>query len=662
MQLWSQLSLRRKLEILVVALALPIMAAVVLLVDASDRLTHALEERLKNRNFIAELNNLKIAMLNIETGQRGYALSAGNPRYLDPYNQGLRDAERAKNRLLASGLFADTVRVLADQVDDYINNWAKPEIAQIVPGQGLSRGSQILLLEESRQHFDQLRASFDELELQASEAFERAQIASNRATQVIGALAWGMLGVVLIAIVILRSALDRTVISRLLRLQGATAQIAQGDYHSRVQVRGGDEVSQLGVSFNLMAASLEQTRQALERARERAELLASLTDALQGANTPAEVAQIAISGLNQYLGASYMFVNELSGGMLKFVGWAGQLPKEMEPVLQTGVPLEASPEGKQVIESRKPFYDYQYFSGERQAPGYPPLGLAIKPIASPEGKVFGILSAIRPSDRGDWSEAEREFMRKVAAAVGVAWERSENLAALKAANAELARSNQELEQFAYVASHDLQEPLRMVSSYTQLLARRYRGKLDEKADQYIHFAVDGANRMQHLIQDLLAYSRVGTRGKTPEPTEAAQVVQEVLDSLQVALGESHAEIVVHPLPKVMADPIQLAQVFQNLIGNALKYRHPERPPRIEVGAEPQGNCYRFYIADNGLGIEPQYFERIFVIFQRLHGKEDYPGSGIGLAIVKKIVERHGGQVGIESSPQGSRFWFTLPAG
>ena len=227
---------------------------------------------------------------------------------------------------------------------------------------------------------------------------------------------------------------------------------------------------------------------------------------------------------------------------------------------------------------------------------------------------------------------------------------------------ELARSNEELQQFAYVASHDLQEPLRMVASYTQLLARRYRGKLDKDADEFIAYAVDGVNRMQRLIQDLLAYSRVGTRGREFKPCEVGPVVQRAVDNVRTMLQETGGEVKVGELPAVLGDETQLIQLFQNLVANALKF-HGKTPPRVEVAAESQGrDGWRFTVKDNGLGIDAQYFERIFIIFQRLHGREEYPGTGIGLAICKKIVERHGGRIGVESRPgEGSTFWFTLPA-
>jgi signal transduction histidine kinase len=223
----------------------------------------------------------------------------------------------------------------------------------------------------------------------------------------------------------------------------------------------------------------------------------------------------------------------------------------------------------------------------------------------------------------------------------------------------LARSNEELEQFAYVASHDLQEPLRVVTGYVQLLERKYKDRLDADADQFIHYIIDGVTRMQQLIADLLNYSRVGSRGKPFQSTNVRAVLDRVLVNLQNAIEESGAVVTCDALPTVLADETQLIQLFQNLIGNGLKFRGGQ-PPRIHVSARREGDKWAFAVRDNGIGIERQYWDQIFVIFQRLHTRHKYPGTGIGLAICKRIVERHGGQIWLESQPgEGTTFHFTL---
>jgi len=225
---------------------------------------------------------------------------------------------------------------------------------------------------------------------------------------------------------------------------------------------------------------------------------------------------------------------------------------------------------------------------------------------------------------------------------------------------ELERSNAELQQFAYVASHDMQEPLRMIASYVQLLARRYKGKLDQDADEFIAYAVDGAKRMQTMINDLLAYSRVGRLGGEFEPTDCEQALHWAMQNLEGAIEESQATITHGPLPTLMASGSLLGLLFQNLIANGLKF-HGTAPPRIEIAAEQRGREWLFTVQDNGIGFDTQYNDRIFIIFQRLHGKGAYPGTGIGLAICKKIVEYHGGQIWAHSEPgKGSTFSFSIP--
>jgi len=227
--------------------------------------------------------------------------------------------------------------------------------------------------------------------------------------------------------------------------------------------------------------------------------------------------------------------------------------------------------------------------------------------------------------------------------------------------AELARSNAELEQFAYVASHDLQEPLRMIATYTQLLAERYRDKLDEQANKYIAYSVDGAVRMQALIQDLLKFSRVGKAAIEPRTTDCRMIVEQALKNLQAAVEESGAVVKWHGLPTVMADLSQLTQVFQNLIANAIKF-HGSEAPVIQIAAEKKDNEWVLTVSDNGIGIPAENWQDIFVIFRRLHTRTEYEGNGIGLSICKKIIERHGGKIWIEAQAQpGSCFKFSLPA-
>ncbi len=247
--------------------------------------------------------------------------------------------------------------------------------------------------------------------------------------------------------------------------------------------------------------------------------------------------------------------------------------------------------------------------------------------------------------------------------LGIFWDITERKQAedmLRNVLEDLERSNKELEQFAYVASHDLQEPLRMISSYTQLLAERYDGQLDEKAQKYIDYAVDGAVRMQRLINDLLAYSRVGTRNNPIETTDAHSVLGEAIGNLAAVIEENKAIITNEDFPMVRADASQLVQVFQNLLSNAIKFRG-EDFPRVHVSARDEGRKWVFSVKDNGIGIDRQYADRIFVIFQRLHTRQEYPGTGIGLAVCKRIVERHGGKIWFESEPgKGSTFFFTIP--
>ncbi|MEX3840052.1 PAS domain S-box protein [Paraburkholderia sp. BR10882] len=264
-----------------------------------------------------------------------------------------------------------------------------------------------------------------------------------------------------------------------------------------------------------------------------------------------------------------------------------------------------------------------------------PVEIGLNPLSTDEGK-FVLAAVVDITSR---KHAQEELLRKTD---------------------ELARSNKDLEQFAYLASHDLQEPLRAVAGPLQMLQMRYKGQLDGRADEFIAHAVDGATRMQALINDLLAYSRVGRSDDARQLTDCAQILDQALKSLSVMMEESGAEVRREALPTLVAIPTHLALLFQNLVGNAIKFRDKARPVRIDVGARREGAGWLFWVKDNGIGIDPQYYERIFLVFQRLHTRAEYPGTGIGLALCKRIVEQHGGQIWVESVEQeGATFFFTL---
>ncbi|MBI2319584.1 MAG: PAS domain S-box protein, partial [Betaproteobacteria bacterium] len=328
----------------------------------------------------------------------------------------------------------------------------------------------------------------------------------------------------------------------------------------------------------------------------------------------------------------------VSGGIQAGFGISPQavLGKTRWDVAAVGMTDEDWAAHKAVLEAHQPFRDFEYARLDAQG-RVRHRSVSGEPMFDEHGRFAGY--------RG----VGRDITERKAAQ-----------AKLKQAHDDLARSNAELEQFAYVASHDLQEPLRMVSSYTQLLARRYGERLDGDAREFMDFIVDGAARMKRLIEDLLIYSRVGTRGKEFRPVAGEHVLARARNNLKAAIEASGATITHDPLPVIEADDSQLVQLLQNLIGNALKF-HGAEPPRVHVGAAERGDDWVISVRDNGIGIEPQYFERIFLMFQRLHDRGEYPGTGIGLAICKKVVDRHGGRIWVESVPgEGSAFRFTLP--
>ncbi|MDX2242419.1 MAG: response regulator [Leptolyngbyaceae cyanobacterium bins.302] len=275
-------------------------------------------------------------------------------------------------------------------------------------------------------------------------------------------------------------------------------------------------------------------------------------------------------------------------------------------------------------------------------------------------ELWGLLIAHQCHSPRKWTNSETGLLEQLANQIGIALTQAQLLEQEVLQRQELTRSNAELQQFAYIASHDLQEPLRMVTSYLQLLERRYKDRLDADANDFIQYAVDGALRMRRLIHDLLTYSRIGTRGRPFELTSAQEAVDRAIANLQVAIAESTAEITYQHLPTLQADPTQLTQLFQNLIGNGIKFRS-QASPQVQIAANRLDDAWLFSVQDNGIGIDPQYADRIFVIFQRLNNRVEYAGTGIGLAVCKKIVERHGGKIWMQSAlGAGATFYFTIP--
>lgn len=393
----------------------------------------------------------------------------------------------------------------------------------------------------------------------------------------------------------------------------AAEAIAAGQTGRRVAVRSRDEVGRLAESFNTMAQRIEDSQSALHEVNE------SLWKMLDGAPLPIVVLdrENRVRLWNQAAVETFGWTSEeVSGRPSPLVGADGR------PIF--GRPSQSEPG------------DEEYRTVTRSGRAIE-LFVASSPTYGPDGRVDGRMLVCE--DITARKRAEEQLARYAD---------------------DLYRSNAELENFAYIASHDLREPLRMVRSFTQLLADRYSGQLDEDADKYIHFAVDGATRMEGLIKALLEYSRLDGVAAEPTPVASGEIVERVLAILDPLIDEAGATVTFDTMPTVYGDPDQLLRVFQNLIGNALKFRRDE-PARVHVSTYRDGDQQVFSVADNGIGIDPEYFDRIFVIFKRLHGPGEFGGTGMGLAICKKIIERHGGRLWVESEVgAGSTFYFSLP--
>jgi len=484
---------------------------------------------------------------------------------------------------------------------------------------GSAYSVRMVALEEA----DAARASFEEVLSGAVQAEE--QNVGRRSDQVSSLITMARLiiaggaGLALLLALAIGTLLSRSILRPLHRLEEGARRVRNGNFIARVDLDTKDELGALATAFNQMVDELTATTVSKDYVDN---IIRSMVDSLIVTDEDGKIERVNDATL-EMLGYQR---RELLGKDIRglFTPPGGRIPREV------------SRDAKQLFSTgRLSNVERTYYTKA----GEPvPVSYSAGVLTEASGKPSGVVCLAQ--DVTERKRAER--------------------AILEAAE-ELRRSNAELAQFAYVASHDLQEPLRMVASYTQLLARRYQGRLDTDADEFIGYAVDGVNRMQSLINDLLAYSRVGSRGAEFAPTDVTQVVETCVAHLQNEIDENDAVVSGGELPTVVADSHQLTMLFQQLIGNALKYRTRERAPRVHIEAERNVNEWVFSVQDNGIGIEPEYHERIFVIFQRLHGKGEYSGTGIGLAVAKKIVERHGGRIWVESTPgDGSTFYFTLP--
>lgn len=380
---------------------------------------------------------------------------------------------------------------------------------------------------------------------------------------------------------------------------------------------------------------------------------------------PEQISDKALKTMLSITGARYAFMGRVDLDRQRLIAESHSRAVSADCRTEGGrihSPLADAGLWAEAIRRKESYIQNDYATGGPNQKGLPPGHLPISNfMAVPIMRHGEVVSLVCLADKpGGFDQDDELMVESFANGFWLLLERKEMAWELEEKAGQLECSNNELQQFAYVASHDLQEPLRMVSSYVQLLNRRYGDKLDQDAKEFIGFAVDGAERMRMLIQDLLAFSRVTTKGRPLEPTDSGRALELALTNLQVMIAESGAKVERGEMPEVLADQGQLVQVFQNLVQNAIKFHGPQ-PPVVRISAQDVDGEWRFAVSDNGVGIEEQYFERIFIIYQRLHSKSEYGGTGIGLALVKKIVERHGGRIWMESTPgEGSTFYFTIP--
>jgi PAS domain S-box-containing protein len=460
---------------------------------------------------------------------------------------------------------------------------------------------------------------------------DRDRAASMRlSTTIIVAALFGLAAA--LAVTLLR--LNRTIIASLARLRRGTELLGAGDLDYRLGFVGADELGELAGAFDLMSERLQRITVSREKLRLSEERLRKSEATLRLA--------IEATGL----------------GTFDFHPPTGELVWSDLAKLHLGLPPEAEVGYEVFLSGLHPDDRGRVENLVREAlrsgsAGQHTLEFRTAGIGDGKERWLAALGQVFHDEKG-------EPVRLVGTTLDIT-ERKRAEAEREQLITELSRSNRELEQFAYVASHDLQEPLRMVASYVQLLEKKYRRQLDERAVLYMDFAVEGAVRMQKLIEGLLAYSRIGRAGETFKPVAGNELFARAVGNLAGAIEEQRAEVTRDELPIVVGDEPLLVQLLQNLIGNGIKYRQPGEAPRVHVAARRQEGAWLFAVRDDGIGIEPEYFDRIFEIFQRLHTRGEYPGTGIGLALCKRIVERHHGRIWVESTPgRGATFLFTIP--